>query len=290
MPHRPIPTPIIHRLLLLASLAAVTACSSEASLPQALPRSGNEPVATVNGRPIPRGVFEVMLGVTRQEKASEAEATGQTTQPELTEADHQAILDRLITLEAVVQEAAKQGFGTDDAFLHELALQRDTLIAQRFLAEASKKIEIDDAAIAEYYAQLPKHFEYDLRQIVTADEASARAVIAKLKDGADFAQLASEMSQAPEAANGGSLGWLMAEQLPTTIADAVRAMQAGTFTDQPLQTPQGWHVVRVEGVRQLEQVPLETARAWIEGELRNQKIQQMIDQMRASAKVEILAN
>jgi len=290
MPYRPISAPIASGVLLLMSLTAMTACSSEASLPQGQPQSGNEPVAMVNDRPIPRGMFDVMIGVTLQEKASEAEISGESAPTQLTDSDREAILERLITLEAVVQEAAKQGFGSDDAFLHELALQRNTLIAQRFLAEASKKIVVDDAEIAEYYAQLPRHVEYDLRQIVTADEASARAAIVKLASGADFAQLAKETSQAPEAESGGSLGWLMPEQLHTPIAEAVRTMQAGTFTREPLQTPQGWHIVRVEGVRQLEQPPLETARSWIEGELRNQKLQQMIDRMRASAKVDTLAS
>lgn len=290
MPNCPTLPRTAAKLLLLASLSGIVACGSDTESTQAIPKSGNEPVATVNGRAIPRGMYDVMLGVLRQEKAQDEAALGQQIAAELTEADRQSILDRLITLEAVLQEAEKQGFGHDDAFLHELELQRKTLIAQRFLAETTRKIVIDDAAIEERYAQLPKHFEYNLQQIVTADEAGARAAIAKLESGADFAQLAKDTSQGPEAVNGGNLGWLMAEQLHASLATAVRSMQPGTYSHQPLQTPQGWHVVRVEDVRELGQPPLESAREWIEGELRNEKIQQMIDQMRSSANVETLTD
>lgn len=78
--------------------------------------------------------------------------------------------------------------------------------------------------------------------------AEAQQIIARLNDGADFAALAIRYSDAQNALDGGALGWLKGEQLPSLYTNVVADLQAGDITD-PIRAPNSFHIVRVNDLR-----------------------------------------
>ena len=83
---------------------------------------------------------------------------------------------------------------------------------------------------------------------IDAALAEANDVLARLNDGAEFAALAIRYSDAQNALDGGSLGWLKGEQLPTLYTEAVAEMQAGDVS-QPIRTPGSFHIIKVNDMR-----------------------------------------
>jgi peptidyl-prolyl cis-trans isomerase SurA len=84
--------------------------------------------------------------------------------------------------------------------------------------------------------------------IIDETVAEADLIISRLNDGADFAALAIRYSDAQNALDGGALGWLKGEQLPTLYTDAVAELEPGTVTD-PIRAPNSFHIVKVNDMR-----------------------------------------
>lgn len=78
--------------------------------------------------------------------------------------------------------------------------------------------------------------------------AQAESIITQLRDGADFAALAIRYSDAQNALDGGALGWLKGEQLPSLYINIVGELQAGEITD-PIRAPNSFHIVKVNDLR-----------------------------------------
>jgi peptidyl-prolyl cis-trans isomerase C len=111
-------------------------------------------------------------------------------------------------------------------------------------------------------------------------EDEAKSVIAELKKGADFAELAKKRSTDPGAANGGDLGWFTAATTVKPFADAVQAMKVGTYSEEPVQTQFGWHVILLEDRKEDEAPSLDAVRE----EMRNAANQKKVDAYIAALK------
>ena len=84
--------------------------------------------------------------------------------------------------------------------------------------------------------------------IIEETIAEADLIISRLKDGADFAALAIRYSDAQNALDGGALGWLSGEQLPSLYINLVAELKAGDITD-PIRAPNSFHIVKVNDLR-----------------------------------------
>ena len=90
--------------------------------------------------------------------------------------------------------------------------------------------------------------ESDNAEVVTVIQQSADEIYARLQDGADFRELAARYSKGPTALEGGSLGWLNGQQIPSIFTDVLQNMKAGDVSE-PFRTSNSIHIVRVDSLR-----------------------------------------
>src|SRR5471032_220746 len=198
---------------------------------------------TVNGKAIPSSRIDQMV--------QQVVASGkQPDSPQLREAAKKELINR----EVLVQEADKQGYGT----------------------HADVKAEYDKVKAANMGT------EYHARHILVDNEAQAKDIIAKLKAGAKFEDLAKQ-SKDGSASNGGDLGWMTPNKLVKPFADAMVALKPGQLTDTPVKTEFGYHVIKLEESRPVQVPPLEQVKGRIEEMLQQQKAAAYRDELMKKA-------
>jgi peptidyl-prolyl cis-trans isomerase C len=234
--------------------------------------------ATVNGKAIPNAKVDLMVKqVVAQGK--------QTDTPQLRE----AIKRELIGREVLIQEADKQGFGTRPEVKAALENARQSIIINAMLADQVKKNPVKDAeAKAEYdrYKAQMGDKEYHARHILVATLDEAKAIIAKLKAGSKFEDLAKASSKDGSAANGGDLDWASPASYVPEFSKAMVALQKGAVTDTPVQTQYGFHVIKLEDVRPSKVPPFEEVKQQVVESLQQKKLQTFREELMKKAKIQ----
>ncbi|MBC7860906.1 MAG: peptidyl-prolyl cis-trans isomerase [Burkholderiaceae bacterium] len=235
-------------------------------------------VAVVNGKPIPSSRVDAVV--------KQVVAQGQQPDsPQLRE----LIKKDLIGREVLMQEAEKRGFGKEAAVKLQIENARQAIVLNALVADYLKKNPITDADIkAEYdrFVAQSGDKEYHVRHILVGSEAEAKDLIAKLKGGAKFEDLAKVSKDTGSAGNGGDLDWAMPASFPKPFADAFVALQKGQFTEAPVQTPNGFHVIKVDDVRAAKLPPLEEVKQQVGEALQQKKLQAYQEDMVKKAKVQ----
>lgn len=200
------------------------------------------------------------------------------------------LVEELVQRELLVQEALQKHLDKSPEFMQRMAEIRNSLLSQTALQDYLKANPVtDDEIKAEYDSKMANlGYEYKARHILVKTEAEAKKLIAELEKGADFATLAKKHSIDPLAAQGGDLGWFTADRMVAPFSEAVVALENGKFTKEPVQTQFGWHVILREDARALTPPPLDAVKEQIRTMLQRQKAQTMIENLRKTAKVEIL--
>lgn len=234
-------------------------------------------VATVNGKPIPAAkVEQIVKQVVAQGK--------QTDSPQLRE----AIKKDLVAREVMIQEADKQGFGTRAEVKQALENARQSIVINAMLADYVRKNPVKDAeAKAEYdkYKAQMGDKEYHARHILVATEDEAKAIIAKLKTGAKFEELAKQ-SKDSSAANGGDLDWASPANYVPEFSKAMVALQKGAITDTPVKTQFGYHVIKLEDTRAAKIPPFEEVKQQVTESLQQRKLQAFREDLMKKAKIQ----
>ena len=235
-------------------------------------------VAVVNGKAIPTSRVEAVV--------KQVVAQGQQPDsPQLRE----LIKKDLIGREVMMQEAEKQGFGKDAAVKAQIDNARQAIIINAMIADYIKKNPIADADIKAEYDRFTAQAgdkEYHVRHILTATEAEANDVIAKLKAGAKFEDLAKTSKDTGSAANGGDLDWASPSSFPPAFSAAFVALQKGGVTEKPVQTPNGFHVIKVDDIRPAKLPTLEEVKPQISEALAQKKLQAYQEELVKKAKVQ----
>jgi len=234
--------------------------------------------ATVNGKAIPLSKLELMVKqVVAQGK--------QPDSPQLRE----AIKRELIGREVMIQEADKQGFGTRSEVKAALENARQSIIINAMLADYVKKNPVKDAEVkAEYdrYKAQMGDKEYHPRHILVATEEEAKAIIAKLKSGSKFEDLAKASSKDGSAANGGDLDWVSPANYVPEFSKAMVALQKGAITETPVKTSYGFHVIKLEDIRPTKIPPFEEIKQQVAESLQQRKLQAFREELMKKAKVQ----
>ncbi|MDZ7771011.1 MAG: peptidylprolyl isomerase [Woeseiaceae bacterium] len=146
----------------------------------------------------------------------------------------------------------------------------------------------DEEIAAEYKSQteLAPPLQYKARHILVESQGEAEGLITQLDDGADFEALAAEHSTGPSASNGGDLGWFAPNQMVAPFSDAVAKLEDGDYTEAPVQTDFGWHVILREQSRQTEAPPLASVRNEVMQALQQRRFQEYLDELRSKATIE----
>jgi peptidyl-prolyl cis-trans isomerase C len=235
-------------------------------------------VATVNGKPIPAAkVDQVVKQVVAQGKATDS--------PQLRD----AIKKDLIGREVLIQEADKQGIGTRAEVKNAIDNARQSIIINAMLADYIKKNPVKDADItAEYnkYKSQVGDKEYHARHILVATEDEAKAIIAKLKGGAKFDELAKQSKDPGSAGNGGDLDWASPATFVPEFSKALTSLQKGAITETPVKTQFGYHVIKLEDTRAAKIPPLEEVKQQVAEQLQQRKLAAFREQLMTKAKIQ----
>ena len=234
-------------------------------------------LAVVNGKPVPSSRADAMI--------KQMAAQGQQDSPQLRE----LIKKDLIGREVMMQEAEKQGFGKDAAVKAQIDNARQAIIINAMIADYIKKNPVSDADIKAEYDRFTAQAgdkEYHVRHILLATEAEANDVIAKLKAGAKFEDLAKTSKDTGSAANGGDLDWASPSSFPPAFSAAFVALQKGGVTEKPVQTPNGFHVIKVDDIRPAKLPTLEEVKPQISEALAQKKLQAYQEELVKKAKVQ----
>jgi len=200
------------------------------------------------------------------------------------------LLNELVNNVMVARSTAGQALAERQEVIAALEVARARLIAQTFVRDELSRIQLTDEQVREQYAQRygeAAGTEYKARHILLANKEEADEIIAQLRDGADFAELASTRSIGPSKAVGGDLGWFEPDQMVPAFASATAALEDGAFSQEPVETRFGWHVILREQSRAVQPPAYDTVKAELETELRQQQIAEAIAAIRSEVKVEV---
>jgi peptidyl-prolyl cis-trans isomerase C len=234
--------------------------------------------ATVNGVKIGAELLELLV--------SNNVAQGGKDTPEL----RAALKNELIAREVLAQEAKKQKLDQEASVKAQLTLQQSTLLADTLIAKQAPKFNLsEDKLRAEYKRQtelLADAEEYQLSHVVTATEAEAKAVIKAAKDGEAFDKLAREKSTSPTGQKGGSLGWLMGNQINPALFNVIANLTAGNVTALPISTPEGWQVIRLDAKRKFKAPSFEDSQQQLANAVFANERAEFVQKLVKAAKVE----
>lgn len=198
-------------------------------------------------------------------------------------------VEQVINTRVIQNKAETADLSDDPEVKQQLAIAKQQIMRGIYVQrEVSKKISEGDVkkAYKKYISSVPDVEERNARHILVETEDEAKAVIAKLKEGADFAVLAKESSKGPTGSKGGDLGWFAKTDMVPEFAEVAFTSKKGSVTDTPVKTQFGWHVIKVEGVRQRAKPTIEQAKPMIEAELRRKALEGLVQDWRKKAKVE----
>lgn len=254
-------------------LAAVAAAALSAALP-----ASAQNLAIVNGKPVPKARMDALV--------SQLQRSGRPVPAEMQDQIKQEVIAR----EIFMQEAQKRGLDATDDYKAQLELARQTILIRELFADYQKNNPVSDADVqAEYdkFVAANGGKEYHARHILVEDEAQAKQIIADLKKGKKFEDIAKAKSKDPGSApNGGDLDWATAASYVPEFSQAMVKLGKGQTTQEPVKTQFGWHVIRVEDIRDAQLPKLEEVKPQIAQQLQQQKLAKFQEDLRAKAKVE----
>jgi len=260
-----------------AASADQTPAASADQTPAQQPASAN--VFFVNGTPITQEQFAVFY----REKHKGAPPAGQPSEEE-----QAAVVNELVTYTVLSQEAERKQLDQSKDFQGMLDVLRIKLLAQAALADYLAANPITDEDVQKLYDEKfggPQGMEYKARHILVATEDEAKALIVELDNGADFETLAKEKSTGPSGPNGGDLGWFGPKQMVKPFADAVVAMEKGTYSKTPVESKFGWHVILLEDSREGSPPPLDDVKMGLQGKLQQDRVNEYISSLRSKASI-----
>ena len=263
-----------------ASLLALIACNSNNS-PQGAGPAKDAVAATVNGTPISESLVGMML--------KQRTNLGRPADPE----SRKTFIDSLAMQLIISQEAVKKGLDKAPEVVNRIELGRQSVLIDAFVQDYLKNNSISDDMLKAEYEKIKAQAtgtEYKARHILVENEAEAKDIIARLKKNPKaFEALAKEKSKDRGSKdNGGDLGWFDPRGMVPEFGAAVAQLVKGKFTEEPVKSQFGYHVILLEDSRQQQVQPLEQIKPALMQQMQQQNLKKLFDEMKAKAKIEIV--
>jgi peptidyl-prolyl cis-trans isomerase C len=234
--------------------------------------------ALVNGVSIPQARVDLRVKM--------AASQGQPDTPEL----RKAIRDDMISIEVLAQEAKKSGIDKDPEVIQQTELAGQSVLVGAFVQDYAKKHQITEDQLKQEYEKLKVNLgksEYSVRHILLDSEDEAKDIIKQLGKKGKFEKIAKEKSKdAGSATQGGSLGWAVPSNFVPPFANALLSLKKGAYTKDPVKTQYGWHVIKLDDVRDLKIPAYDELKPQIQQRMQQQAIQEYIADLRSKAKIE----
>ncbi|MDA1107379.1 MAG: peptidylprolyl isomerase [Proteobacteria bacterium] len=263
----------------LLSVAFIAACNKKPD-EKAAGSKATDVIAVVSGTSINNAAYDAYA----RQRAQSRPTSGS---PE----ERKATLDELINRELIYQEGVKQGLDKKPEVAAEIENQKRNIVASATIRAHTESTKFSDEALRKEYethigAMTGK--EFHARHILVKGEDEAKAIIARLDKGADFATIAKDKSQdTGSAKNGGDLSWFEPGQMVKPFGDAVKAMEKGTYTKTAVQSQFGWHIIKLEDTRDIKPPEFEKVKDNVRNILQSKAVETYLATLKGKAKIEI---
>jgi len=258
-----------------AARASAAAVAAALLLPLA---AAAQNIAIVNGKAVPKARVDLLL--------QQAQRAGQQVSPEMAG----MAKDEVVRREIFAQEAEKRGIAGQADYKAQMELARQSILIRELFEDFKKKNPVTDAeAKAEYekFKAQSTGTEYRARHILVEGEEDAKALIAQIKGGAKFEDLAKAKSKDPGSGeNGGDLDFAKPEAYVPEFGQAMSKLKKGEMTETPVKTQFGWHIIKLEDTREAQFPDFDSVKPQIQQRLAQVKLQKFQDDMRKAAKTD----
>jgi len=235
-------------------------------------------IAVVNGKAVPKARVDLLL--------QQAARGGQPVTPEM----QAQARDQVVLREIFAQEATKRGIAATPDFAAQMELARQSILIREMFEDYRKKNPVTDAeALAEYdkFKGQAIGTEYRARHILVEKEEDAKALIAQIKGGAKFEDLAKKNSKDPGSGeNGGELDFAKPESYVPEFGGALTKLKKGEMTETPVKSQFGWHIIRLEDTREAQFPAFDDVKGQLKQRMEQNKMQQFQEELRAKAKTD----
>ena len=235
-------------------------------------------LAIVNGKAVPKERVETLK--------QQVERSGRPISPEM----ENQIKEEVIAREIFMQETQKRGLEATSDYKAQMELARQTILIRELFVDFQKTNPVTDAEIqAEYdkFAAANAGKEYKASHILVEKEDEAKAIIAALKKGGKFEEIAKKQSKDPgSGARGGDLDWANPSSYVPEFTEALVKLEKGKLTQTPVKSQFGWHIIRLDDVREAQLPKIDEVKPQIAQQLQQQKLAKFQEDLRAKAKVE----
>ena len=255
-----------------ATPAAKPAAPAAAPVPAAKPAK-----ISVNGVLIPASRFDMM--------AQQATSQGQPETPEM----RAQIKDNLIKGEIVAQEAMKIGLDKNPEVVQQLDMIKQQLLVRAYVSDYVKKNAVKDETLKAEYDKVRAtqgDKEVKVQHILVEDEKDAKDLIAQIKKGGSMDKLAKEKSKdAGSKDQNGKLEWAMPSNFVKPFSDAVLKLKKGEMTQEPVKTPYGYHIIKLDDTRTAKVPGFDEVKDKIRQSQQQEQITAMLEALRKKATV-----
>ncbi len=239
--------------------------------------AADKPFVKVNGASVSQSFADAFM--------AEQKAKGAADSPEL----RNAVREELIRREILFQEAKKAGLDKKPEIAAQAEAAKQAILIRSYVQDYIKKHPIEEAQLRADYEKVKTQVggsEYKARHILVKEEAEAQAIIDKLKKGEKFEELAKQSTDPGSKENGGDLGWAASSNYVKPFADAMTSLEKGKYTEKPVKSDFGYHVIMLEDTRPTTFPPFEEVKPRLLQQAQAQQIAKMVEGLRAKAKVE----
>jgi len=235
-------------------------------------------IAKVNGVAVPRARQDLLM-----------QQQGQRGMPD-NDQTRAMVRDELINREVLYQEAQKTGVGKKPEVQAQVDMARQEVVVSAYVREWARTHPVTDADVQKEYDRAKSQTgekEYRARHILVETEEQAKGLIDELKKGGKFDELATKNSKDPgSATRGGDLDWNVPGTYDKQFADALVKLEKGKYTDTPVRTRFGYHIIMLEDVRPVKFPALNEVRQRLNQQITQNRIEELVKSLRAKAKVE----
>ena len=255
-----------HLPLALATTIASLSCTAFA-----------QNIAKINGVVIPMSRAEAMI--------KEMAAQNRPDSPQL----RQDIKEELINREIMMQEASKLGLARLPDVETQLDFARQNVLVRAYIQDYFKRNPITEALVAAEYVRIKQELgakEFRTRHILVKSEDLAKGIIAKLKGGGKFEDLAKQSVDPGSKDRGGDLDWATPATFVPEFSNAMAALKKGEFTQTPVKTQYGFHIIRLDDVRDTQLPTIDEAKPRIMEKLQRDQFAKMLTELRSKASIE----
>ena len=237
--------------------------------------------AIVNGKSIPKAQLDKLV-----------QKSGQGDNPQVRDQAR----EMLVTKELILQEADKRGVIQKESVREQLEQSRVGILVAAVFEDYIEKEGVTESELKAAYESVKTQYtgkEYHVEHILVEKETDAKAIIAQIKAGGNFGEIAKAKSKDPgSATNGGDLGWVNDKALVPEFSKAMVQLKNGQMTDKPVKSQFGWHIIKTVDSRDMKAPSFDELKAELKQMIASDqnwqkaKFTEMMQKLRAKAKVQ----